>query len=272
MTDPNRPRTRSQSRLGEGPEEILQVAPTPPVEDPMELLRNLQRLLRSDAAAQKEPTRRTPTFSGYDDEDPRLFLRNIEQHFAGKVHPDDYVVTAAEQLQHAAAKWYSTIHYRMDWEEFKTLLTQKFDDTEVLAELHIKLYSEKQRTHETAIDFLKRKELLARRLGLANELILATVFRKLMKPEIVHALPLPMPVSLEELKSTAVAIENRLGEQGKLQLRPKSEPARKPASNPPTKTQDNQADENVPKCWHCPGRHWNRDCPVRQQKIPKPEN
>ena len=144
----------------------------------------------------------------------------------------------------------------------QNLLVQKFDDTEVLAELHIKLYSERQKNQEPAIDFLKRKELLARRLGLASELILTTVFWKLMRPEIAHALPLPMPRTLDQLKTMAVSVEHRLGEQAKLQPKQKvPETFKKPATNASGKSPAKPVEENIPKCWHCPGRHWNRDCP-----------
>ena len=151
--------TNPQSQLGEGPEN-LQVAPTSNNEDPMTLLLTLQRLLKANVP--QTPTKRPPTFSGFDDEDPEEFLRNIEEYLRDKAHPDDFVEAASEQLRHNAANCFAAIKYRLDWEEFKTLLVQRYASLDTIAELQMKLYSQAQSPNETTTKFLKRKEHLAR--------------------------------------------------------------------------------------------------------------
>ena len=227
----------------------------------MTLLLTLQRLLKANVP--QTPTKRPPTFSGFDDEDPEEFLRNIEEYLRDKAHPDDFVEATTEQLRHHAANWFAAIKYRLDWEEFKTLLVQRYASLDTIAELQMKLYSQAQSPEETTTNFLKRKEHLARRLGQTDEKVLATIFRKLLLPEIQLSLPFPLPTTFHDLCTMAALVEKRQEEKRRWKATEEHQVVAVCLQEQPTQTVVNsvkatpsQKRPSLPRCIFCPERHW----------------
>ena len=200
--------------------------------------------------------RRAPHFSGSPEEDPIAFLQKAEDYFQEKTHPDDIVEAVAECLTAAAAQWFQTVKYRIDWNQFREEFLLQFDGIEAQARLKMELFSKAQKADESCANFVRGKQLLAARLkDTTSEQILTAVCRQLIRAEISQALSFPYPATYLDLIRATSAIEAQHAETKKI---------RKAAPSAPRPEEPPRRPPGLPKCWFCPERHYNRDCPVRQ--------
>ena len=81
-----------------------------------------------------------------------------------------------------------------------------------------------------------------------------------------------MILSLRKLPYLTKALQAEKDDNDEAQARvPKSAPSREEKQSGKPRVADTE--KYLPKCWHCPGRHYNRDCEVyKTQQKEKPEN
>lgn len=216
----------------------------------------------------------TPEFWGKDHESPTFFLRNMERYFQSMRIPDVHrTATAAGALKGSAAHWWGD--YRgldFTWEQFEILLTRQYDSPTVRGKLQAQLYSERQNDKESVGVFLHRKSLLFRRLHpQENEISMVVALLELIRPTIRQAIRASGPRSFDDLLSRAVEAEH--DEKELTRVAPKKDEKKPLPKSEPT-TKGTSPPSSLPRCWHCPERHFNRDCPVLKQKNEqsKPQN
>ena len=221
----------------------------------------LQQLMVTQARPAAK--RRAPQFSGSPEEDPETFLRKAEEYFQENTHQDDIVEAVAECLTKQAAQWFKTVKYQIDWTQFQEEFLLQFDGVEAKAKLKVDLFSKPQKAEESCANFIRGKQLLAARLkDTTSEEILTAVCRQLMKVEIGQALSYPYPSTYLELIRATSAIQALHNETKRTKKAPSST---KTHEEPPRQA------PGPPKCWYCPGHHFNRDCPERRTPaLPEP--
>ena len=175
------------------------------------------------------------------------------------MHPDDVVEAVAECLSGAAAQWFKSVKYRINWLQFQEELLLQFDGVDAKARLKIELFSKVQKADETCANFIRGKQLLATRLNdNTPQEILTAVCRQLMKTDINQCLSYPYPATFLELIRATSAIEVQQAENKK---------QRKASSSAPKTEEAPRRPPGPPKCWFCPEFHLNKDCPQRQSKT-----
>lgn len=150
-----------------------------------------------------------------------------------------------------------------DWGKFQELLYSRFDNPVIVSRLNAQLFSRKQGDRESAGIFLQQKILLYKRIrDNEEESTRVTTLLELLKPSLRMVIRPSKSQTLTCLLSKAIEAEYDLGDQQAPPPRPRKEEQTKPP--PTTKTPDTTG---PPKCWYCPERHFNRDCPVNIQRL-----
>ena len=228
-----------------------------------------------------------PEFSGQDHEDPENFLRECEQTFDAS-HTEMHLCSrlASRALKDDAARWFAVYkNLNLTWIKFCELLRNRFATPTMMMKLSAKLYGQPQTDKESTSVFLEQRHLLARRLfpdapeqqivGILVESLRAST-KKLLRSSVFETVgDLVMRAKqieqdeAEERNASRCSVQTSTPADS-VKPRPNTQlPALpqnvfsgdKPKSAPP----------QLPRCHHCPGRHWNRDCP-RNPRFQNPEN
>lgn len=155
-----------------------------------------------------------PTFNGEDYENPKFFLRRMEQALLKrKVPADEWAYHALGQIKGKEEKdflWYQT--QEMTWDQFISVFYNKFMNKARVAKLTSKFYGEKQ-IDEPATKFLQRKRSMMQWLlpALPEESAVNIVF-ELLHPRVRYVLRAERITSMEELVSRSQDTENDLQE------------------------------------------------------------
>ena len=207
-----------------------------------------------------------PEFSGFDHEDPEAYLRECEHYLIQtELARNHWARTARRGLQDAAGKWWSPYKsFNMSWEEFRELLTNKFAGTATILRLRTQLYSTKQQEKEPVGLFLQRKYLLAKRLRPSDtEEELVSLILETIKPSTRKVLRAANPTTFTDLINRASQVE--VDDLEAQVPKSRSEEKSKPSMNKPqgaSLVQGSEPGQYAPRCYHCPGRHLHKDCPV----------
>lgn len=194
-----------------------------------------------------------PEFSGLDHEDPVAFLRICHSSLdEAKVPSSQWVSLIQSQLKGAAKSWQRTYgDLPLSWGDFKDRLLLKFDGPAVRASLQASFYGQPQREADNVEIFLTQKVQMYRRLCPDSEPSnIIPLLIELLKPALRPFLRCPPPSSINDLILRATAVETDLRAA-------KSSITSRPRPTPPPQP---------PKCRHCPGWHYHRECPVLQQE------
>ena len=223
-----------------------------------------------------------PEFHGRVHEDPLRYLQRCEEYITAFQLPASQRTKVIEKgLRGEAEKWWQSYKaLDFEWPRYRELLNDRFNSRTVKSELTTSLYSKKQGERESVGAFLQEKYLLFQRVQ-PNELEEQKVqlLLNLIKPSLRKAL---RPMNIEDFASLMTkALQAEKDDNDEHQYKaPKTTPpvkeekptsSGKPNNGKPTAP---KAEPYLPKCWHCPGRHYNRDCEIykAQQQKEKAEN
>ena len=227
-----------------------------------QMAQNFEALFR---ALNLQPPIPLPSYEGADHEDPQRFVRQCEEYFAHThTPPASRTSTAATGLRGDAERWWSCYSpLDFDWERFQELLYNRYNSPAVISRLNAQLFSRKQTERETVGIYLQQKYLLYQRLRDTDpEPTKVCTLLELLRPSLRMAIRPSNPQTLAALMTRAMEAEYDLGDpqQGTPKSKkedPKPEKAPNP-TRPPTR--------DLPQCWHCPGKHYHKDCPVLAQR------
>ncbi|XP_063218716.1 activity-regulated cytoskeleton-associated protein-like [Bacillus rossius redtenbacheri] len=200
-------------------------------------------------------------FRGQDHEDPVKQLQHWEQALQTQGIPQgEWIDHVGGLLMGEATGWWKSHEGLYDtWEDFASSFANQFGSLPRIAELTAQLFSRKQKDNEEIESFLARKKKLYERLYPDRNVkeFLPTAL-ELVRPNLRPFLRHPPPKDWAELHLRATAVqrdyqETRSTPHGKVNAFPTRE--EKPGSR-----------QEVPKCWYCPERHFNAECPVRRQQ------
>lgn len=209
-----------------------------------------------------------PIFSGFDHEDPEVFVTRSQTHLeTALVPPDQWAETAAAQLRGDAAKWYGQYQaLSLTWAQFTERLTTLFGSATVLGKLTSQLYGKPQGEKEPADVFLLGKIQLLRRLfPAAEDVAFIPIFAGLLRPNTRRIIRVVQPTTFEALLEQASQLE----EDEAAARPPQQRPPQQPRSNgaQPGAPQGAPNSRRPPQCWHCPNAfHFHRDCPTLAQQ------
>ena len=232
--------------------------------------------LRALIQALRAPAPPMPEFSGFDHEDPEIFLRECENYLRQtEIARSHWTRTTGKALQDTAAKWWSAYKsFNLPWEEFCELFTNKFAGTSTILRLRTQLYSTKQLEKEPVGLFLQKKYLLAKRLRPGDtEEELVSLMLETIKPSIRRVIRAANPTTFTDLVNRANQVEaddlEALGTKPRPEEKPKSAPSKPLGSS---QARGDNTEQYVPRCYYCPGRHLHKDCPVlAEQKRNQPQ-
>ncbi|KAK9667552.1 hypothetical protein QE152_g41290, partial [Popillia japonica] len=190
-----------------------------------------------------------------------------------------------------ASSWFDKKKQRQvdDLDSFKLLFREQFSCERRTDKMHEMLYGEPQKSDERGLEFIWRKRRLCQRLypDWTEDNVISLIKRQ-MRTEYKVALGPHRYCSINELRAACIDIDELFHDTKrknyltpssnsssiKNKPKPPNDTKRKnyltPSSNsssiknkpkPPTPSQ-----REVPKCRHCPEKHWHRDCPVLKQK------
>ncbi|KAJ8929602.1 hypothetical protein NQ314_017709 [Rhamnusium bicolor] len=229
-----------------------------------------------------------PVFHGREHEDPEIFLHRLRKYFDKNQIQDeeDRVAIASSQLKGEAAKWYE--HYQnlyMTFQRFQDRLKGKYNSASVLANARSRLYGEKQKESEPVAVFIMRKTSLFNRLDPhIPEDTMVSIIIELLNPEIRSRLRTSYFQQPEELIEAATVIEQDLEiirqTHRRQQYREAAPPyplrgshnnrnvaQQEPYPRPSTSTDTRTPLRSPELCRRCDGRHYFRDCPLRQENF-----
>jgi hypothetical protein len=236
----------------------------------------IQRLLQATAKAAEPPA----PFSGYETEDPKVFIENCETYFRESATPGGQRVRIADRYLEgdAAQLWAAYKNIAISWERFRECLCAKYANPTLLTDLTAKLYGEKQQEGEEVRTFLEQRHILARRLlpGLREAEIAHPLFGTL-KSSLKRILRVATFQTVEELISLASGIEedeDMMRAEGEWTTARHKRPLK--SQQPPdqrngSKRRAIEPPAGPPKCRFCPEYHWYRDC-TKRPRIQQPGN
>lgn len=206
-----------------------------------------------------------PEFYGRDHEDPTNYLERCEEYIEAFNLPERQRVRALEKgLKGEAEKWwlcYKTMG--VEWPRYQDLVRSRFDSETIKGNLVAQLYGKKQEEKKSVGPFLQQKYMLYQRVRPTEpEATRVTTLISLLKPSIKRAMRAHNFADFSELLAKALEAE-RDEEEEQPPAKPK---AKKEATEEKTKPPASQKEQSIPKCWHCPEKHWHKDCPVLQNK------
>ena len=222
-----------------------------------------------------------PEFHGRIHEDPARYLQRCEEYItAFQLPPSQRTKVIEKGLRGDAEKWWQTYKaLDFEWPRYRELLTDRFNSRTVKSELTTSLYSKKQGEKESVGAFLQEKYLLFQRVQPNEpEEQKVQLLLNLIKPSLRKAL---RPMNIEDFASLMTkALQAEKDDNDEHQAKaPKTTPpsrdeksgsSSKPSSGKPAAPNN---EPYLPKCWHCPGRHYNRDCEVyKAQQKGRSEN
>ncbi|XP_043472027.1 activity-regulated cytoskeleton-associated protein-like [Leptopilina heterotoma] len=225
-------------------------------------LRNLLQIITTN------PTVVKPEFHGKEHEDPRDFLRRMEEYFVNMVTEDQQKVDlAAEGLHGAAEKWWDTYKgIPFEWARFSELFLHKYDGPVVTGRLLSQLYSQRQAEKEPVGVFLQKKILFFQRLQPDTpEAVKVATLLELLRPQVRQGIRASQPQDLGTLMTRAVEAEFDEADVDRTNKR-SDKPRAQPSSNPTSATTSQPIEgkkNQLLQCWFCEDRHFVRDCPKR---------
>ena len=209
-----------------------------------------------------------PEFSGQDHEDPENFIRECEDSFnAINTEMHTRARLASRALKDDAAKWFAVYkNLNLTWVKFCELLRNRYASPTTMMKLSAKVYGQPQTEKEGTGLFLEQRHLLARRLfpdapeqqivGILIESLRPSV-KKLLRTSTFETVG---DLALRAKQIEADELEERSAGRRNVQV-PASADKTQPKSTAPSAAAAAQS-KSLPRCHFCPGRHWNRDCPV----------
>ncbi|KAL3279443.1 hypothetical protein HHI36_016954 [Cryptolaemus montrouzieri] len=188
-----------------------------------------------------------PEFHGYNHEDPEEFLVRLTGTFAKHaITEEKWTITAAGQLREEAKTWWVPYeHVGLTFLEFETSLRERFNNPALVAKLTAELYNKRQKEDEAVEIFLIKKQQLFRRTLKDLKEAASYLERTVRRPA----------------TATKTADVHRVAATPTFTTRTAS---RQGLTDPPRYRREQ---ESPPKCWYCPGYHYNKHCPER----PEPE-
>ncbi|CAB0040091.1 unnamed protein product [Trichogramma brassicae] len=206
-----------------------------------------------------------PEYHGLDYEDPNQYLTKCEEYCTALQIPEGQRVAALQKgLKDAADKWWQCYKpMGLTYARFAELLRARFDSQSTKSSLVAKLYGTAQGEKENVGTFLQRKYMLYLRLRPnEDEATKVSTLRELLRPSIRKSLRAHTLANFAELLTHAQEIENDENDE---RQQPKAKNKESETKEPP------KGEKRLPRCWYCPERHLNKDCPDRPQNN-APEN
>ena len=136
--------------------------------------------------------------------------------------------------------------------------------------LSAKLYGQPQSEKESTELFLEQRHLLARRLlPVATEEQIVAVLLESLRGSIKKLLRGATIENVEDLISKATQIERDELEDRHSNRRAASanQSQSDSAASPKNQAGQNNQKRELPQCYFCPERHWNRDCPRHPNRL-----
>ncbi|KAL3286739.1 hypothetical protein HHI36_001232 [Cryptolaemus montrouzieri] len=169
--------------------------------------------------------------------------------------------------------WVPYDHVGLTFSEFETSLKERFNNPALVAKLTAELYNRRQKEDEAVEIFLLKKKQLFRRLqpNTADEVLVSTLTCLVL----AEYQPFLYEIgSLKDLRKTALlertvgrpATATRIADVHRVAATPTSTTrtaSRQGLTDPPRYSREQ---ESVPKCWYCPGYHYNTHCPERPEQ------
>ncbi|CAB0034672.1 unnamed protein product [Trichogramma brassicae] len=205
----------------------------------------------------------TPSFEGLDHEDPEDYLRKCEAFFTrARIDEDQKVPTLQQALRGEARKWWAPFEFLdLPFEEFQRLVRARWNDTGEKGRLLAKLYGNQQKPNESTTVFIQQKLQLFKRL-MPEEVMTQkiSVIIGLIRPGLRRTLRAHNITTLPDLITRAMEAEKDEEEETQASKAVTTNTAKQPSRS------------NLPRCWHCEGRHYNKDCPQAPKTRPKSGN
>ena len=200
-----------------------------------------------------------PEFHGQDYEDPGKYLQRCLEYLHSLLTPEgEQVRTLEKGLKGEAEKWWHC--YRsmsIGFEQYAELIRNRFDNPRVRNDLLAKLYGKKQGDREAVGSFLQQKYQLFNRLRPSEpESDRLDAMVNLLRPSIRRNLRAHQLYDFSDLLNKALACER--DDEEEVEHKPKPRRESEDKKGVPDRPRE------LPQCWFCPGRHYNRDCPTRQ--------
>ncbi|KAL7291773.1 hypothetical protein TKK_0014558 [Trichogramma kaykai] len=201
-----------------------------------------------------------PEFHGLDYENPSTYLTKCTEYFTALQVPEAQKVSVLEKgLKGNAEKWWKCYQLMgLTYDGFSELLKAQFDGQALKSSLVAKLYGTAQGEKEIVGTFLQTKYMLYGRLRPdETEATKVATLIELLRPSIRKMIRSHNVGTFAELLSKAQEVE-------------KDETDEKQQSNPKPKAKDQgqkdppRTEKTLPKCYYCPGYHYNRNCPTRE--------
>ncbi|KAL7291238.1 hypothetical protein TKK_0014850 [Trichogramma kaykai] len=193
-----------------------------------------------------------PTFSGLDHECPDKYLQKCTAYITATHLPESQQVsTLQEGLQGEAKKWWQNYQVmELDFASYQQLIKSRWSAANGKAGLLAKLYGERQGAKEPVAVFLQQKYLLFARLRPdETEADKVEAMIGLLRPGLRRMVKTYNVRNYATLFSTAIDVERDEEDE--------------------RATTTRSTEKTLPRCWHCSGRHFNKDCPEQKKK---PEN
>ncbi|KAL7304780.1 hypothetical protein TKK_0003006 [Trichogramma kaykai] len=193
-----------------------------------------------------------PTFSGLDHECPDKYLQKCTAYITATHLPENQQVsTLQEGLQGEAKKWWQSYQVmELDFASYQQLIKSRWSAANGKAGLLAKLYGERQGAKEPVAVFLQQKYLLFARLRPdETEADKVEAMIGLLRPGLRRMVKTYNVRNYATLFSTAIDVERDEEDERATTIR--------------------STEKTLPRCWHCSGRHFNKDCPEQKKK---PEN
>ncbi|KAL3286412.1 hypothetical protein HHI36_000921 [Cryptolaemus montrouzieri] len=215
--------------------------------------------------------KRSPGIPWLQPRGPGGILVRLTGTYAKHAIPEEkWTITAAGQLREEAKTWWVPYEH-----EFETSLKERFNNPSLVAKLTAELYNRRQKDDEAVEIFLIKKQQLFRRLqpNTAEEVLVSTLTCLVL----AEYQPFLYKIrTSKDLRETASHLERivrrpatatRTADVHRVAATPTSTTRTASRQALTDQSRHRREQEGVPKCWYCPGYHYNRHCPER----PEPE-
>lgn len=217
--------------------------------------------------AKKKPI---PVFYGTLAEDPIKFLDQLER-YCDEMKGEETLSFISNTLNGEAAEWWKTWEtIETSLEMFKIRFLNRFDNEKTHKNLLAAFMSTPQTENESSEVYLQTQmrfyERIRKKEPTITEKQAVNVAMDQLQMKFRNQLKIREPANFREAFAVAQTLDNHILSETPKKIGTTSKTA-VPPTTPPRNRREYQPpqEESLPRCWYCPGRHLNKDCPRRRE-------